>query len=374
MKIKAAVLRAMGAEHPYRETRPLQIETIDLAPPGRDEVLVKIEAAGLCHSDLSVINGSRPRPMPMAIGHEAAGVVVEIGEGVDDLVPGDHVIMVFMPSCGHCLPCAEGRPALCEPGAAANGRGTLLSGDIRLHEGEGEIHHHLGCSAFADHAVVSRRSLVKIDKDIAFTDAALFGCAVLTGVGAVVNTAGVQPGQTVVVIGLGGVGLAAVLGAIACGAAQIIAVDLSDDKLALAAEIGATATINAAAPDAVEQVRMLTSGGADFAFEFAGVARALENAYKMTRRGGTTVTAGLPAPEATLPVNIVSLVAEERTVKGSYIGTCVPLRDVQRYVALYKSGRLPVDRLRSGVIALDDINEGFDRLHDGSVVRLVVGF
>lgn len=375
MKITAAILHEMGAAHPYAETRPVRIETIDLAPPGRDEVLVRIEAAGLCHSDLSVINGSRPRPMPMAIGHEAAGVVVETGEGVDDLAAGDHVIMVFMPSCGHCLPCAEGRPALCEPGAVANGRGALLGGDIRLHDAEGgPVHHHLGCSAFADHAVVSRRSLVKVDRDLAFVDAALFGCAVLTGVGAVVNTAGVQPGQSVVVIGLGGVGLAAVLGAIASGAAQIIAVDLSDEKLALAAHVGATATVNAADPDAIETVRALTGGGADFAFEFAGVARALENAYRMTRRGGTTVTAGLPPPDAAMALNIVSLVAEERTLKGSYIGTCVPSRDVPRYVALYKAGRLPVDRLRSGVIALEEINAGFDRLHDGSVVRLVVAF
>lgn len=374
MKINAAILREMGAAHPYAQSRPLRIESVDLDSPGRGEVLVQIKAAGLCHSDLSVINGSRPRPLPMAIGHEAAGVVVEIGDGVDDLVAGDHVIMVFMPSCGHCLPCAEGRPALCEPGALANGRGTLLNGEIRLHDGDETIRHHLGCSAFADHAVVSRRSLVKVDKELAFADAALFGCAVLTGVGAVVNTAGVQAGQSVVVIGLGGVGLAAVIGAIASGAAQIIAVDLSDEKLALARQIGATATVNAGAADAIEQVRALTGGGADFAFEFAGVARALDNAYKMTRRGGTTVTAGLPPPDATLPVNVVSLVAEERTLKGSYIGTCVPVRDVPRYVALFRAGRLPVDRLRSGVIALDDINAGFDRLHEGSVVRLVVGF
>jgi alcohol dehydrogenase len=374
MKIKAAVLRCMGAEFPYAASQPLKIEEIDLDPPGPGEVLVKIGAAGLCHSDLSVINGNRPRPLPMAIGHEAAGRVVDVGEGVDDLVPGDHVVMVFMPSCGHCLPCSEGRPALCEPGAAANGKGALLSGAIRLHEADEAIHHHLGCSAFADYAVVSRRSLVKIDRDLPFTEAALFGCAVLTGVGAVVNTAKVQAGQSVVVIGLGGVGLAAVLGAIASGASQVVAVDLSQDKLALAREIGATAVVNAQDADAVEQVRALTAGGADLAFEFAGSARALENAYKMTRRGGTTVTAGLPPPEAVLPVNIVSLVAEERTVKGSYIGTCVPVRDVPRYIALYKAGRLPVNKLMSGIISLDQINQGFDRLHDGSVVRLVVGF
>jgi alcohol dehydrogenase len=375
MKITAAVLREMGASQPYAASRPLQIETLDLAEPGHDEVLVRIAAAGLCHSDLSVINGSRPRPMPMALGHEAAGVVVKAGAGVRDLVPGDHVVMVFMPSCGHCLPCAEGRPALCEPGAAANGRGSLLSGAMLLErEDHTPVHHHLGVSAFADHAVVSRHSLVKVDKAVPLEIAALFGCAVLTGMGAVVNTAGVSAGQSVVVIGLGGVGLAAVLGAVASGAAQIIAVDLAEDKLALARDLGATATVNAGDADAVEQVRALTKGGADFAFEFAGVLPALEAAWKMTRRGGTTITAGLPPPEAALGVNVVQLVAEERSLKGSYIGTCVPVRDIPRYIDLYQRGRLPVDRLMSGTIPLDAINEGFDRLHEGSVVRLVVTF
>ncbi|MEI6643214.1 MAG: zinc-dependent alcohol dehydrogenase family protein [Novosphingobium sp.] len=375
MKITAAVLREMGAPHPYAASRPLQIETLDLAEPGHDEVLVRIAAAGLCHSDLSVINGSRPRPMPMALGHEAAGVVVKAGAGVRDLVAGDHVVMVFMPSCGHCLPCAEGRPALCEPGAAANGRGSLLSGAMLLERDDHTpVHHHLGVSAFADHAVVSRHSLVKVDKAVPLEIAALFGCAVLTGMGAVVNTAGVSAGQSVVVIGLGGVGLAAVLGAVASGAAQIIAVDLAEDKLALARDLGATATVNAGDADAVEQVRALTKGGADFAFEFAGVLPALEAAWKMTRRGGTTITAGLPPPEAALGVNVVQLVAEERSLKGSYIGTCVPVRDIPRYIDLYQRGRLPVDRLMSGTIPLDAINEGFDRLHEGSVVRLAVTF
>lgn len=375
MKVRAAVLRSMNAKSPYSQSRPLKIEEIELDPPGRDEVLVKIGAAGLCHSDLSVMDGNRPRPMPMAIGHEAAGTVVSVGAGVDDLAPGDHVVMVFMPSCGHCLPCAEGRPALCEPGAAANGKGTLLVGEIRLHDDAGlGIHHHLGCSAFADHAVVSRRSLVKIDRDLPLVEAALFGCAVLTGVGAVVNTAKVQAGQTVAVIGLGGVGLAAVIGAVAAGASQIIAIDLAGGKLAIAREVGATAVIDGNASDLVDQVRTLTGGGVDFAFEFAGSVRALENACRMTRRGGTTVTGGLPPPSAELPVNIVSLVAEERTIKGSYIGTCVPVRDIPRYIALYKAGRLPVNKLLSGVIGLEEINEGFDRLSQGSVVRLVVGF
>jgi alcohol dehydrogenase len=374
MKIQAAVLRHMGTTHPYATSQPLHIETLDLAPPGPGEVLVKIAAAGLCHSDLSVINGDRPRPMPMALGHEAAGIVAALGPDITDLAIGDHVVMVFMPSCGVCLNCASGRPALCEPGAAANGQGTLLTGTRRLTCDGAEVNHHLGCSAFADHAVVSRRSLIKIESSLPLTEAALFGCAVLTGVGAVVNTAGVKAGQSVVVVGLGGVGLAAVLGALASGAVPVIAVDLSDEKLALARELGATATVNAKSPDAISQVRALTNGGADFAFEMAGSVRALESAWKMTRRGGTTITAGLPPPDSALAVNIVSLVAEERTLKGSYIGTCVPTRDIPRYIALYQAGRLPVNRLMSGLLKLTDINEGFDKLHAGQAVRQVITF
>jgi len=364
----------MGAPVPFSESRPLAIETVDLDPPGPGEVLVKVVAAGLCHSDLSVINGDRPRPMPMALGHEAAGIVEGLGRDVDDLQIGDHVVMVFMPSCGHCIPCAEGRPALCEPGAAANGKGELLTGGRRIHLGGETIHHHLGCSAFAERAVVSRRSLVKIDKALPFQEAALFGCAVLTGVGAVVNTAGVKPGQTVAVIGLGGVGLASVLGAVASGASQIIAVDLRSEKLELARELGASAVVNGGAEDAVDKVRALTNGGVDFAFELAGAVGALESAVKITRRGGVTVTAGLPPPTAALPVNVVSLVAEERTLKGSYIGTCVPVRDIPRYIALYRSGRLPIDKLMSGRLKLDEINLGFDRLRAGAVVRQIIEF
>ncbi|UZF90777.1 zinc-dependent alcohol dehydrogenase family protein [Bosea sp. NBC_00550] len=374
MQVKAAVLRQMNIPGPYAQSRPIVIETIDLAPPGPGEVQVRIGAAGLCHSDLSVINGDRPRPMPMALGHEAAGVVEALGEGVDDLEPGDHVVMVFMPSCGHCRPCAEGRPALCEPGAVANAAGTLIGGSVRL-SGSGErIHHHLGVSAFAEHAVVSRNSLVKIDRDLPFVEAALFGCAVLTGVGAVVNTARVRMGSTAVVIGLGGVGLASVLGARAAGASKIVAVDLSPEKLALAKELGATAVVNGRDEDAVEQVREWTGGGADYAFEMAGSIRALDNAFKMTKRGGTTVTAGLPPPGSALAVNVVQMVGEERTLKGSYIGTCVPVRDIPRFVDLYRDGRLPVNKLLSGKLKIEDINEGFDRLHDGSAVRQVIEF
>ena len=216
MKIRSAVLEAMGAEAPYANSRPLKIREVELKPPGPGEILVRIAAAGLCHSDLSVINGDRPRPMPMALGHEAAGVVEEVGPLVDDLAKGDHVVLVFMPSCGSCLPCAEGRPALCEKGVVSNTAGTLLSGERRIFTSDGEpVNHHMGCSAFSERAVVSRRSAVKVPKDLPLDEAALFGCAVLTGVGAVINTAQVKAGTTVAVVGLGGVGLASLLGAVA---------------------------------------------------------------------------------------------------------------------------------------------------------------
>jgi alcohol dehydrogenase len=374
VKIKAAVLNAIGAKSPYAQSKPLVIEEVELAPPGPGEIMVRIGAAGLCHSDLSVINGDRPRPMPMALGHEAAGIVEQLGDGVTDLAKGDHVVLVFVPSCGHCAPCAEGRPALCEPGAAANGAGTLLSGARRLTRNGQAINHHLGCSVFAEYATVSRRSVVKIDPELPLDEAALFGCAVLTGVGAVVNTAQVRAGASVAVIGLGGVGLASLLGARVAGARQIIAVDLSDAKLELATSLGATHTFNAGQPDTLEKIRELTSGGVEYAFELAGSVRALELAYRITRRGGTTVTAGLPPPTATFPLPPVNLVGEERTVKGSYIGTCVPSRDIPRYIELYRQGKLPIDRLMSGRLKLEDINLGFDLLHEGKAVRQVVVF
>jgi alcohol dehydrogenase len=374
MKIKAAILSAMGANRPYSRSKPLSIATVDLDPPGPGEVLVRIRAAGLCHSDLSVINGDRPRVMPMALGHEAAGTVEDVGEGVDDLKRGDRVVLVFVPSCGQCNPCSEGRPALCEPGAAANAAGTLLSGARRIRNSGQPIHHHLGCSAFAEYATVSRRSLVKIDPDLPFDVAALFGCAVLTGVGAVVNTAQVRLGASIAVVGLGGVGLASLLAARAAGARHLVAVDVSADKLALATSLGASHAFDAGRSDTIEAIKQTTAGGVDTAIEMAGSVAALELAYRITRRGGTTVTAGLPPPNATWALAPVNLVGEERTIKGSYIGTCVPSRDVPRYIELYQRGLLPVNKLMSARLKLEEINLGFDRLHDGAAVRQVVVF
>ncbi|MFQ5774785.1 MAG: zinc-dependent alcohol dehydrogenase family protein, partial [Kiloniellaceae bacterium] len=364
--------REMGKAAPYAQSRPLAIEELDLDGPGEGEVLVRVKAAGLCHSDLSVIDGNRPRPTPMALGHEAAGIVEETGRGVNDLRPGDHLVMVFVPSCGHCLPCMEGRPALCEPGAASNAAGQLLSGARRFSLGGKPVHHHVGVSAFSEHTVVSRRSLIKIDQSLSLDEAALFGCAVLTGVGAVVNTAQVRPGASVAVVGLGGVGLNALLGAHLAGAQRVLAIDIHDDKLALARQLGATDTFNATDPDCVDQIREATGGGLDYAFEMAGSVQAMDTAYRVTKRGGTTVTAGLSHPEHKFQVQHVGLVAEERTVKGSYIGSCVPLRDIPRFISLYQQGRLPVDRLLSDRIGFDDLNAAFDRLAGGHTVRQIL--
>jgi alcohol dehydrogenase len=372
MKMKAAVIREMGLAPPYAESKPMKIEEVDLAPPGEREVLVQIKAASLCHSDLSTVNGDRPRQTPMVLGHEAAGVIVECGPGVNDVKPGDHVALVFAPSCGECIACKEGHPGRCEPGQQSNAAGTLLGGTMRLSQNGKPVYHHVGVSAFAEYCVVNRGSLVKIDDKLPFDEAALFGCAVLTGVGAALNTAQVFPGAKVAVVGLGGVGLNALFGALVGGASQVIAIDVHDDKLELAKELGATDAVNAKDEDAVQKIKDLTNGGVDFGFEMAGSVQAMELAYRITRRGGTTVTAGLPHPDARWPLQHVNLTAEERTVKGSYVGSCVPARDVPRYIDLYRKGMLPVNKLMSDHITLDQINEGFDRLASGHTVRQII--
>jgi alcohol dehydrogenase len=373
MQVRAAILEEMGREPPYAQSRPLTISQVDLQGPGPHEVLVKIIAAGLCHSDLSVIDGNRPRPTPMVLGHEAAGIVEELGPGVTDLQPGDHVALVFVPSCGHCLPCASGRPALCEPAAVAGGAGTLISGERRIRRDGAEIYHLLGVAAFAEYATCSRNSLVKIDPEVPLEQAALFGCAVLTGVGAVVNTARIEPGCTVAVVGLGGVGLSTLLGAVAAGAERIVAVDVSEDKLAVAMSLGATDRFRAG-EGAAQAIKDATGGGVHYAFEMAGAVPALDLAYRITRRGGTTITAGLPNPNASWALPALSLIAEERTLKGSYMGSAVPSRDIPRYISLFKRGKLPVDRLLTGTLGLDQINEGFDALREGRAIRQVLMF
>ncbi len=374
MKTRAAVLREMGLPAPYSESRPLEIVDLELDPPGPGELLVRVRAAGLCHSDLSVINGTRPRVMPMALGHEAAGEVVDVGPGVESLKPGDHLVLAFVPACGECAFCLSGRQALCEPGAQTNANGTLLSGEHRLHDERGDtIHHHLGVSAFAEYIVVSEKSAVKIDPGLPFEIAALFGCAVMTGAGALLNTASIAlPASSIAVFGLGGVGLAALLAAVSLDTPEVIAVDPVGSKLDLALDLGATIAINPHDGDVVEAVRYASGGGAEVALETVGSAAVLAQAYSATARGGLTVTAGLPDPGQMLSIPAVSLVAEERTLRGSYLGSCIPSRDIPYFIEMYRSGRLPVERLLSDRITLDDLNQGFDRLDRGEVVRQIV--
>ena len=385
MKSKAALLTEMGLSKPYAKSNPLRIETLDLSPPNDEEVMVKVLAAGLCHSDLSVIDGSRPRPLPMVIGHEGVGEIIAFGSDYTghpktglcaNLSVGDRVVFAFVPSCGYCEYCAQGRPSLCENGAKSNGTGELIGGGKRWKNGNGEaVCHHLGVSAFADVVIVSARSLVRIDKSVPVEVAAVFGCAVLTGVGAVLNTAKVSAGQSVAIFGMGGIGLAALLGAKAAGANPILAIDVQPEKLALAQKLGATNTFRSDLPgDLVAGIKSVTNGGVDYAFETVGSERVLGDAYAATRRGGTTITVGLPHPEKMLSIPAVSLVAEERTLKGSYMGSAVPSRDIPRYIELYKAGHLPVDKLISHKITLEDVNVGFDRLAAGTAVRQVVLF
>ena len=374
IKCRAAVLHDMGLPRPFSKSKPVKIEEIEVDPPGFGEVLIKVSAAGLCHSDLSVVNGNRPRAMPMVLGHEGSGVVASLGEGVDDFEIGDHVVFVFVPSCGNCIPCKEGRPALCDPGLAAGGAGTLLSGEKRFRLNGDLINHQVGVSCFSEFTVVSSKSLVKVEKSLPLDEAALFGCAVITGAGAVFNTANIRVGSTVAVVGLGGTGLAALIGAKAAGASKIIGIDLLEDKLNIAKQLGASAVYKADDPKLIEELKNNNNGGVNYSFECVGSEKAMELAYKILKRGGTVVSSGLSHPDKNFSIQHVDLVAGEKVIKGSFLGSCVPARDIPAYIELYKSGRLEVDRLMSDHISLDQINEGFDKLSEGSTVRQVIMF
>lgn len=371
MKITATILDSIGHQGHYADLMPLRVTEAVLDSPGPDELLVKIEAAGLCHSDLSVINGDRPRPMPMAIGHEAVATVVDTGPGAAaHFNPGDRVVLSFLPLCGHCTACMSGEGYMCANGAAANGAGTLLGGHIRLSECGHPVHHHLGASAFASHAVIDRRSAVKIPSDIPVEIAAMFGCAVLTGVGAVLNTAVLKAGESVAIYGLGGVGLAALMGAIAGGAQPVVAIDPIAEKRELARELGAVAALDPA--DGQDAVIAALGAKPDLVVETVGKAAVLAQAYALARRGGRIVTVGLPNPAEMLSIPAVSLVGDGKTLMGSYMGSAIPSRDIPRYIALWRAGRLPVDRLLTSVSPLSDINALFDKLHSGEAIRQVV--
>lgn len=371
-RIRALVLDACGCSaRPYRESAPLRLADLTLDDPGPGELLVRIDAAGLCHSDLSVVNGDRPRPMPMALGHEATGIVEALGSTDDPaFAVGDRVVMAFLPACGECEDCVAGESYLCGPGSRANGEGRMLRGGSRLREGDAPVRHHLGVSGFADYAVVDRRSAVKIDADVPAEIAALFGCAVLTGVGAVMNSAKVAPGESVVIYGLGGVGLSALLGAVASGASPVVAIDPVPAKRELALKLGAAAAF--APAEAEAGVRTVLPRGADVVVETAGKAVVLQAAYAAGRRGARIVTVGLPNPADMLTLPAVSLVAEGKTLIGSYMGSAVPARDIPKYIRLWKAGRLPVEHLLTSQSPLGDVNALLDALEDGQAIRQIL--
>jgi alcohol dehydrogenase len=371
MKMRAALLRAAGLPAPFAGSRPFEVTEVELSGPGPGEVLVRIAAAGICHSDLSAVTGDRPRRLPAVAGHEAAGVIEETGAGVTTLRPGDHVVMVFVASCGACALCLGGSPNLCQSSWQARAQGTLQTGARRLSLAGEPLNHWSGISAFAEYAVVTPQSLVQVDADVPLDIAAIFGCAVVTGVGAVMNTAKLTPGSSAAVVGLGGVGLSAMLGALASGARWVAAVDIAPGKLDLARTLGATHVYDARKPDCAELI-LDELGGADFVFEMSGASPAARLAYQITGRGGTMVTAGLPGPGQRMELPLADLVATERTVKGSYMGSASPQRDVPRYLDLFRAGRLPVDRLRTATLNLGEINEAFDRMVSGMSVRDVV--
>lgn len=373
MKMRACVLREIAAEMPYGTSEPLAIEEIELDPPGPGELLVKVVGAGLCHSDLSVINGSRPRPLPVVLGHEGAGEVVEVGPGIRDIAAGDPVVFQFSASCGRCVRCLEGRPQICETHALARAKGELMGGGKRMRDSTGaEVNHQTGVSCFAEYAVVDRGSVVRVDRDIPLETAAIFGCAVMTGVGAALNAARVAPGDKVAVIGLGGVGFSAMLGAILGGADQVIAVDINPAKLGLARQLGAHHTVDARDADHVQQILDLTGGGVDVSLEGAGVIPALTTGYKILKTGGQLITVGLSPQGDDFPIPAADLVTREIAVRGSYMGSCVPVRDIPKYLEAFRQGRLPVDRLIGEHIGFDAVNAGFDKLASGEAVRQIL--
>ena len=367
MKIRGAVLTAAGADHPYHQSRPLSIRELDLGHPGAKELLVRIESAGLCHSDLSVVNGSRPRPLPLVLGHEAAGRVLEIGPEVTDIAVGQRVTMTFLPRCEECAACATSGRIPCPYGASVNGAGTLLGGGVRLWDNAQPIHHHNGVSGFATHAVVDRRSVVPVDDDVPPDVAALLGCAVLTGGGAVLNVAQPSAGETLMVIGLGGVGMAAVLVGAASAGVRVIGVDLEQSKLAIAAGLGATDVYT---PEDVQRLGLKAS----HTIEAAGHPAALELAFAATSPGGRTVTVGLPHPSERITLPAQTITTETRSIVGSYLGSSVPSRDIPHYVDLWRAGRLPIEKLISSRIRLEDLNDALDALAAGSVLRQMIDF
>ncbi|MCP4578803.1 MAG: Zn-dependent alcohol dehydrogenase [Deltaproteobacteria bacterium] len=365
MKTKSAVL--------YEYNQPLVIEELELDPPKEDEVLIQYKAAGLCHTDLSVLNGTLPLPpLPCVAGHEGAGVVLEVGAKVKRVKPGDHVLAMWVPVCGQCFYCLKGQHNLCALKDKVRG-GTMLDGTFRLRKGDRNIHSMMGVGTFSQFNVLNEQSVLPIDKDLSFDAVSLVGCAVITGVGAVLNTARVEAGSTVAVVGTGGIGLNAIQGAVLANATTIIAVDILDNKLAFAREFGATHTINAAKEDPVEKVLEITNQlGVDYAFEALGKPETALASFKMIRRGGSAVIVGVPGLQEKLTLPMFELSLLEKSILGSYYGSCDGRVDLKALLDLYKNGRLKLDQLVTTRYSFDNIQKGFEDLESGKNARGVV--
>jgi Zn-dependent alcohol dehydrogenase len=352
--------------------KPVVVEEIRVEPPKRGEVTVKLGACGVCHSDLSATNGTLQMQLPLILGHEAAGEVVEVGEGVSALRAGDHVVSSFIYMCGECRFCAAGRPVLCiEQGKAIT---TLPDGSLRTRDAKGDaLNIFSGCGVMAEYATMHVDNLVKIDPKIPFDRAALVGCAVTTGVGAVFNTARVVPGSSVAVFGCGGVGLNVIQGARIAGAHRIIAIDTLESKLSLARQFGATDTL-LSNEDPVKALKKMTGGGPDYAFECVGNGELAAAAYRAIRRGGLAVVVGVAKPGDSTSVRTMTLPFEEKTLTGSYFGSCVPRIDFPRMLALYLGGKLKLDELITRRYAVDEAPQAFADLESGKNARGVIVF
>lgn len=367
MKAKAAVLFEVG--------KKLEIREVEVQRPQAGEVLIRMAAGGVCHSDLHVMTGHLVATLPAILGHEGSGVVAEAGPGVTSVKPGDHVIPLWRLSCGECEYCTDGRPALCPAGMQIRTTGRLLDGTTRFKLDGKEIKHFAGVSSFSQYSVVPEKSVLKIPGDLSLERAALLGCAVITGVGAAINAARVKPGSSVAVFGTGGVGLNVVQGAAIAGAEKIIAVDLLENKLEYAKQFGATHTVNASKGNPVEQVRALTGGrGVDYAFEVIGLPQTMRQAYDSLAKRGMAVVVGVTPMTTEVSVPVMSLVFEERVLTGSVYGSSRPRLDILRLIDLYRAGKLKLDELLTRTYPFEQINEAYDALERGEVARSVVTF
>lgn len=364
---RAAVLTALS--------QPLEIrDDVQVAAPRAGEVAVRMAAAGVCHSDLAMVEGTIPMPFPTVLGHEGAGVVEAVGPGVERVSPGDLVALSWVAQCRTCFYCRRGQPHLCQQAALAMATGGMTDGAVRLQCADGALFQALGTGAFCERTVVPEVAVVKVDPDLDPAVVALLGCAVVTGVGAALNSATIREGDTVAVIGCGGVGLNVVQGARIAGAAEIVAVDVHPAKLDLAKRMGATQAVLATSQDPVAAVMGLTGQhGADVAFEVLGRAATIDQALALTRRGGQTVLVGIPAMDVVVDVPaMVGLVLAEKTVKGCWLGSSDLARDIPRLVDLYRRGELLLDELVSRRIDLAEIDDAFAALGGGEVARSVV--